>query len=184
LPPKNGRCLRPRLLAGRPSACLSAPCCPCQFHRRRSQTRRRPDINPKNETRWQQPMRSRIPEKPRGRQADEIRRETAVVGDSTKRERRTSERCAYPLIQMLAPCHSSRPPDESEFRAVRCHDISRGGLSFFWPAPPDFEYLVVSLRGGTDTISLKARVVRSRAIADLENEFLVCCRFVTRVAQS
>ena len=96
-------------------------------------------------------------------------------------ERRTSERHAYPVVQMLAPCNALQLPEEDAFREVRCHDISRGGFSFLWSKPPDFEFVVVSLGKGSHRISLTARVVRSSPSPGLQDDFLVCCEFLDRV---
>jgi hypothetical protein len=96
-----------------------------------------------------------------------------------RQERRTSERHAYPVVQMLAPCNAIQLPEEDAFREVRCHDISRGGFSFLWPEPPDFGFVVVSLGNGSDRISLTARVVRSSPRP--QDDFLVCCEFLDRV---
>jgi hypothetical protein len=97
-----------------------------------------------------------------------------------KTERRTSERHAYSRIQMVAPCSAYGPPVENTFRPAYCHDISRGGFSFLWPALPDFDHVVVRLAGGPRFILVKARVVHSGPIADLSNRFLVRCEFVER----
>jgi hypothetical protein len=96
-------------------------------------------------------------------------------------ERRRSQRRTYPSIQKLAPCDRTRPPGQHAFHDVRLHDISRGVVSFFWPAPPDFEYIVLSLTNGRDFVNLKARVVHYQPIAGLPNEYLVCCEFLSRV---
>jgi hypothetical protein len=142
-------------------------------------------------------MNSLIPEKQTDQQRAESRRQfleqwdrTVQAGESRKqqaeeevqrKERRTSERHAYPVVQMLAPCNAIRLPEEDAFREVRCHDISRGGFSFLWSKPPDFEFVVVSLGNGSDRISLTARVVRSSPSPGLQDEFLVCCEFLDRV---
>ncbi|OYV86009.1 MAG: hypothetical protein B7Z73_12490, partial [Planctomycetia bacterium 21-64-5] len=51
--------------------------------------------------------------------------------------------------QYIAPYRGSGPlPDEGEFRAVQCHDLSARGLSFVCDQPPDFQKFVVRLGKG------------------------------------
>ena len=99
-----------------------------------------------------------------------------------KMERRTSERYAYPTIQMAAPCGIAGALGESAFRPVRCHDISRGGISFVWPAQPDFAEVIVRLSEGPGSVCLKSRVLRCIPVADPHDGFLVCCQFLERFA--
>ena len=104
-----------------------------------------------------------------------------VPDESLKSERRQSERHGYPSIQKLAPCDLSQLPETLVFRDARFHDISRGGVSFFWTAPPDFEFVAISLGDGRRSVAVMARVVRHRPIVGLQNEYLVCCEFVRRL---
>ncbi len=97
-------------------------------------------------------------------------------------ERRTSERYAYAAIQMVAPCGIAGALGENIFRPVRCHDISRGGVSFIWPTQPDFTEIVVRLSDGPGAVCLKARVLRCIPVADPHGGFLVCCHFLERLA--
>jgi hypothetical protein len=97
-------------------------------------------------------------------------------------ERRKSTRWSYPVIEQMAPCRSRELPSKSLFRAVRCHDISSGGISFFLPEPPDFERAVVTLGPPPDVICFLVRVVHysPRKVA-VRNQHLVRCRFFQRV---
>jgi hypothetical protein len=115
------------------------------------------------------------------RRIAEVRQRIPDDGDAEEMDRRTSNRHAYPVIQMIAPCMLFRPPEEATFHEVRCHDISRGGVSFFWSRSPDFHYVVIRLGDGVDAVSLRARVVRSSPIVGLKDEYLVCCEFFERV---
>ena len=103
-----------------------------------------------------------------------------VPEEPSKSERRQCERHGYPSIQKLAPCDLFQLPKEHAFRDARFHDISRGGVSFFWAEPPDFEFVAIFLGDGHRSVAVKARVVRHQAIVGLQNEYLVCCEFVRR----
>ena len=103
---------------------------------------------------------------------------------STGRDRRMSPRYAFPAIQAVAPYDGVTLPGRETFRAVRCHDISQRGISFFWPTAPTFRYAVVRLNPQSQPLYLMARVARHVPIAGLNNEFLVCCQFLSRVKAS
>jgi putative component of membrane protein insertase Oxa1/YidC/SpoIIIJ protein YidD len=116
------------------------------------------------------------------RRVTELGQAIADALDPGNLERRTSERYAYPTIQMAAPCGVAGDLGESIFRPVRCHDISRGGISFVWPAQPDFTEVVVGLSDGPGSVRLKARVLRCIPVADPHDSYLVCCHFIERLA--
>lgn len=115
-------------------------------------------------------------------QVIELRQAITDALDPQKMERRTSDRYAYPTIQMAAPSWNAVALGESAFRPVRCYDISRGGISFVWPTQPDFVEVVVRLSDGPGSVCLKARVLRCIPLADPHDGFLVCCHFIERFA--
>ena len=92
-----------------------------------------------------------------------------------------SPRYAFPAIQAVAPYDGVTLPEAEMFRPVRCHDLSQRGISFFWTTTPTFKYAVVKLNLRAQPAYLMVRVVRSMPIAGLNNEYLVCCQFLSRV---
>lgn len=112
-------------------------------------------------------------------QIEEIR-QLLEKADPDFSERRSNPRFAYPMVQAMAPC-SQDGSAGSKFRLARCYDISQNGISFLWPSRPDFTSLIVRLASPRGSIHVEARVVRCRSLAELNNEFLVCCQFVKKI---
>ncbi len=102
-------------------------------------------------------------------------------GTPNGQERRTSKRFAYRVIQRWAPMVMGRLPSIDIFRPMLCRDLSKGGISFFWPTKPTHEKLVVEMGPAHDLKYVEARVVSAFVTdADLP-EHVVCCRFTGRV---
>ena len=85
--------------------------------------------------------------------------------------------------QFIAPYSGAGPlPNDDEFRAVQCHDLSARGLSFLCDQPPEFQKFVVRLGKGTGTYYVLARVAN---VADVGTEawprYRVGCSFIERV---
>jgi hypothetical protein len=114
-------------------------------------------------------------------QLDAIQINSATPLGGGDEDRRRSPRSNYPAIQLLAPFDGHLPPSKIDFCQVRCYDISQGGLSFLWPEPPAFRYLVIGLDSTLGRVWVKAQVMRHRPIAGLNGEFHVSCRFLGRV---
>lgn len=130
----------------------------------------------------------------------------AAVPRPEAAERRSARRHSFPVTQRIAPRDGSNVPDESEFVDVPCHDLTRGGFSFFLPKRPTFDSLVVALERPEGTIHVAADVVRqadvllfpSGRIQDLDQQHtpdssdepvesatpmvVVGCRFTERLA--
>lgn len=96
-------------------------------------------------------------------------------------DRRISDRRTYACQQYIAPYINGNLPKQSEFRLVRCLDLSPSGFSFLTPHVPTSEYLVVAL-GSAPYIFVSACVVHCTS-QQYENRrmFLVGCRFVARI---
>lgn len=73
-------------------------------------------------------------------------------------ERRTERRRKFLSSQRIAPRRGREVPDESQFVEVPCHDLSRGGFSFFLPRRPDFDLLAVAFGVPPDVIYMAAEV--------------------------
>lgn len=113
-------------------------------------------------------------------QIDAIRQEMQSA-EADGQERRGCPRFSYPAIQTIAPCDGIQFPARNTFSQVRCHDISRRGISFLWPTPADFQYVVVKLSPMMNPVYLVAEVKRTEPVAGLKDEFLICCQFLNRV---
>jgi hypothetical protein len=118
-------------------------------------------------------------------------------------ERRARRRFSYQTTQRIAPQQDCEIPDESEFFAVQCHDLSTTGMSFLFSMRPPFRSLVVALEGPSEVVYAIAEVVHCRNVmmhpsgkltAVTQNEpetqggnadgipmFLVGTRFIDRV---
>jgi hypothetical protein len=98
-------------------------------------------------------------------------------------ERRTSDRWPYQEIQLLGPYGYWGLPKKHMFCEVRCHDLSQGGVSFFLPRPPVFEFAVIGLGKRPNISYLLIRVTHCREYyVDVKKLYLVGCRFLERVA--
>jgi len=96
-------------------------------------------------------------------------------------ERRTSNRWAYPVIQPLAPYGYWGFPKAEMFKAVRCHDLSTGGISFTMRGTPKFEIGVIGLGPAAQRQYFVVRVVYRRQVNVDANGYLVGCEFVERI---
>jgi hypothetical protein len=97
------------------------------------------------------------------------------------REKRTSERLAYSMVASVAPYSHEGLPTQEMFLEVRCHDISAGGVSFFLPIPPNFQFAIVALGRSPDIIYIMVRVTHCTPHDDVRKEYLVGCHFLERV---
>lgn len=92
-------------------------------------------------------------------------------------------RLPFTESQRVAPYDGSgNLPDEAAFRAVRCHDLSAGGIAFFCAEPPETQMLVVQLGKGAEVRYMIARVANIVAVGEsAESQFRVGCSFVERL---
>jgi len=100
-------------------------------------------------------------------------------------DRRQSERRAFTEVQLLAPCSEAKVPREPEFREVRCQSISKSGVSFYLPEPPDFDYALLALGKAPNQIGVLAKVVHyGQYDATANGEYVVGCQLLHRVKLS
>jgi hypothetical protein len=105
-----------------------------------------------------------------------------IAASPSGRERRKRERRPFTVMQRVAPCPDGRAPAEYTFSRVRCHDISRSGISFDTTQPPLHEYFVIALGDGPATIYVRARVANSmRIMVGKTPMFRVDCEFLERM---
>jgi PAS domain S-box-containing protein len=96
-------------------------------------------------------------------------------------ERRRRPRRAYPYTQEVAFFLDGKLPSRAEFIAVRCNDIAAGGFSFFAPAPPPSDSLVVALGTPPKIAYLTAQVAHvTRTEHRGERMFLIGCNYTGR----
>ena len=99
----------------------------------------------------------------------------------TGSDRREGDRHEFACEQYIAPYVGGVLPKQTDFRLVRCQDLSPNGFSFLTAELPECEYLVVAL-GTCPYIFMSAHVVHcaSQWIAGVE-VFNIGCRFVARI---
>jgi hypothetical protein len=113
--------------------------------------------------------------------ADEPRPEPGAGPERTLRPR--ANRHPYTRTQHVAPYSGKSLPKRSEFRQVRCCNISTSGLAFIWQQVPDFDQVVVRLGNDARAIYLTARVVRKQPLNDdPAPAHVVGCQFTGRVS--
>ncbi len=82
-----------------------------------------------------------------------------VLANPAEPEKRRRERLPFDERQRVAQCRGSGVPDDSEFREVRCHDLSQGGFSFLFRTRPHFRELVVAFGIPPGVIYVAAEIV-------------------------
>jgi hypothetical protein len=103
------------------------------------------------------------------------------TADAKGCERRMSKRFPYRVVQRWAPMVLGRLPSIDLFRPMLCRDLSKGGISFFWPMKPPHEQIVVEIGPPTNLKYVQAKVVGCvLEDADLQ-EYAVCCQFTGHV---
>jgi len=102
--------------------------------------------------------------------------ESAVSDGSERRDR---QRFAFSAQQTIAPYSGNDMPRAADFQRVECHDISLGGMSFYWNRPVDFEYVVVALESSTASMRLIGRT--TFCVEEGPRRFRTGCRFVKRL---
>jgi len=97
-------------------------------------------------------------------------------------ENRTSARRDFPYMQKVAPMAGEEMPPAGEFFAVRCKDLSGGGIGVVLESPPMFDRLVVALGVAPSVNHVIARVVHTEVFKERgRTRYLVGCQFVDRV---
>jgi hypothetical protein len=91
---------------------------------------------------------------------------------------------AYDCVQTILPWSPGDVllPSLADGMSVRCASISGHGISFYWPALPQFEHLIISLGSDVDLLFMAVQVVASKP-AELDGAamHLVECRFIRRM---
>lgn len=96
-------------------------------------------------------------------------------------ERRHDERRAYRCIQLMAPFDGQRLPSQAAFRAVRCHDISATGFSFYADDQPATDMVIIAL-GTVPFTFFAAEIVRITESSDkTHGRYTIGSRFVQRI---
>ena len=97
-------------------------------------------------------------------------------------DRRGGDRNAYRCVQRLAPLIGEQVPPLSEFKEVKCQDLSPGGFSFLCDSPPEYESYAVELGKAPVLIYVTARILHiSEVRQGLRVQFLAGCRFTGRL---
>ncbi len=92
-----------------------------------------------------------------------------------------ADRHRYTCLQCVAPFVDGRMPESSQFKQVRCHDLSLTGFSYLSDEPPGCEQVIVALGSGP-FILVSARVVHhSPTFVEGTKSNIVGCQFVARI---
>lgn len=115
------------------------------------------------------------------KEVDQLR--LALFGEPSvaHQQRRQSVRFPFAAVQLALPLIPGRPLDRDSLCKVRCHDLSRSGISFYWPREPDFSNICLGLGTRGKRSWIKARVIHTRCIEGEEPRYLVGCALVERV---
>ena len=96
-----------------------------------------------------------------------------AAGEDGPAERRRERRRSFLSSQRIAPRRGPGVPDESQFFEVPCHDLSRGGFSFFFASRPDFDSLAVAFGTPPEVIYMAAEVAHCEdVLVDSSGEVL------------
>jgi hypothetical protein len=105
-----------------------------------------------------------------------------IESDGQADRRRYSYGCLQQMLEWEDP--AGPWPSVFDTVAVRCHDISLHGVSFYWPDDPDFKYLLSSLGSEDDLIFMACEIVRSKPVyMHGEWQYVVSCRFLKRMKE-
>jgi len=97
-------------------------------------------------------------------------------------DRRRAERRPFPSVQNVAPMDCDGLPPTAAFTPVLCHDLSKSGLSFFWPSKPRFKSIVLALSNGEQTMHFMAGIRHFReGYWNRKRQYLVGCEIQCRV---
>jgi len=103
-----------------------------------------------------------------------------LVSDAERRESHRSQFDAQALVAFIV---GDELPSKHDFQLIECLDLSGTGFSFYWPAKPLSQRLVVILRKCGGYVSFSAQVMNSRFVnEDHLKQVLVGCRFGRQLA--
>jgi hypothetical protein len=95
-------------------------------------------------------------------------------------ELRQYPRRPYPVTQLVAFHEEGQQPTKEMLQAVRCHDISLGGISFFLSGPPPQKHCTLVLGRPPGLIFVRARVAHCEAHGTSMREWKVGCEFIEK----
>lgn len=100
---------------------------------------------------------------------------------SGSEERRQRPRLTYPYRQLIAPIVNGRLPSRQDFVELECHDIAVGGFSYYAPAPPSTDQVVIALGIPPRLTFLIAQIVHVRRVTrDSKSLYLTGCMYTGR----
>ena len=97
-------------------------------------------------------------------------------------ERRNWTRFPFCSVQLAASLDGDAMPPTEAFETIRCHDISRGGISYFAKHEPESENVVVIVQTDHVRYCIEGHIVYSRPVyRGGEIQHLVGCQFTRRM---
>jgi hypothetical protein len=94
-------------------------------------------------------------------------------------ELRRDPRWPYAVTQMVAFHEEDQPPTKEMLQAVRCHDISLRGISFYFSSPPPQTHCTIVLGRPPNLIFVKGRVIHCEALGS-SSEWKIGCQFIEK----
>jgi len=107
---------------------------------------------------------------------DETREESAELNPAQRRYH-------FTCTQRAAVWMPDEPyPLASDFRPVKCRNLSAAGISFLWPDKPEFDHVIMAIGPTGSPIYIAAEIVHSKAVF-MFNEvgYLIDCKFKKRI---
>ena len=110
------------------------------------------------------------------------RHAVATVEKPVKSEKRKSKRVAYEITMQIAPYDGTTLPDADDFQPVVTRDLSPTGISFYTPAEPTADQIVLMVGDHRQPSYVTARVVRSQqGYYQRKRQYLIGCAFTGRI---
>ena len=94
-------------------------------------------------------------------------------------EMRRDPRWPYGVTQLVAFHEEDQRPTKEMLQAVRCYDISLGGISFYFAGPPPQRHCTMVLGRPPNLIFVKARVAHCEAQGS-SPEWKIGCQFIEK----
>ena len=97
-----------------------------------------------------------------------------------------TRRYLYDCVQRLAACEEDEAfPASAAFQSVRCHDISVNGVSFLWPAIPEFTRAILTVGPPSAPLYMMIEVTQFKSVFKHGAVcFLVGGKFVGRLGRA
>jgi hypothetical protein len=101
--------------------------------------------------------------------------------DPNASDRRRDPRWSYQVPQLVAFHDEDEQPTRDMLQAVRCHDISMGGISFFVSQPPRHAHCTLVLGRAPKLMFVRARIAHYEPTGPELQEWKIGCMFLQKL---